>query len=412
MKNKITNTVLFLFSVTVFSQGQTTNTGTLYVSPNTLMTIVSDFNNTASGGYKNDGEVLLRANFNNDGITTFNPSNNGYTRFEGFLNQKITGSAPSAFNNILFNNANAQPAFHLYSEIRVTGNSDFFKGIVDDDNFGGLMVFENNATHTNTDNESHVDGKVKKNGTTEFQYPIGDKELYRFAKISAPDENVSSFTAKYFFEDSNPLYPHANRPETINLIDNQEYWTVEKTGGSSDIMLTLSWDENTTTPSAIVVAPETEIHIVRWDATKSLWIDEGEVAVDVTNKTATTVLNVDGYGVFTFARVNKAIDTSSEKIVIHNVLTPNSDGKNDFFSIEGIKNFPNNTVEIYNRWGVKVFETKNYDSVGNVFRGFSDGRSTIERNEGLPTGTYFYVLRYTDSDSNSQQKAGYLYLSK
>ena len=221
MKNKITNIVFFLFSLSVFSQGQTTNTGTLYVSPNTLMTIVSDFNNTPSGGYKNDGEVLLRANFNNDGITTFNSSNNGYTRFEGFLRQKITGTFPSEFNHLIFNNANVQPAFQLFGEMRVTGNSDFFKGIVKDDDFGGLMVFENNATHTNTDNQSHVDGKVKKNGTTDFQYPIGDKELYRFARISAPGENLSNFTAKYFFENSNSQYPHSNKIEWIELIDNQ-----------------------------------------------------------------------------------------------------------------------------------------------------------------------------------------------
>lgn len=410
MKNKITNIVFFLFSVSVFSQGQTTNTGTLYVSPNTLMTIVSDFNNTATGGYKNDGEVLLRANFNNDGITTFNTSNNGYTRFEGFLTQKITGVRPSEFNHLLFNNANAQPAFQLYGEIRVTGNSDFFKGIVNDDDFGGLMVFENKATHTNTHNESHVDGKVKKNGTTEFQYPIGDKELYRFAAISAPSETASNFTAKYFFEDSNPLYPHANRPETISLIDNKEYWTVEKTGGNSDIILTLSWDENTTTPTAVVTAPESAIHIVRWNAVQNLWVDEGEVAVDVTNKTATTVLNVDGYGVFTLARV-KEVPTAGD-IVIHNVITPDGDGKNDYFSIVGIENFPNNTVEVYNRWGVKVFETNGYNSSGNVFRGYSDGRTTIDKNEGLPTGTYFYVLKYKDNDSNAHQKAGYLYLTK
>lgn len=411
MKNKITNIVLFFFSISVFSQGQTTNAGKLYVSPNTLMTIVSNFNNTTSGGYKNDGEVLLRANFNNDGITTFNASNNGYTRFEGFLAQKISGSAPSEFKNILFNNDNTQPSFQLYGEMRVTGNSDFFKGIVKDDDFGGLMVFENNATHTNTDNQSHVDGRVKKNGNTAFQYPIGDKELYRFARISAPGENLSNFTAKYFFENSNPQYPHSNKIEEIVLIDNQEYWTIEKTGGNSDIMLTLSWDENTTTPTPIVTTPENEIHIVRWDTAKNLWIDEGEVAVDISKKTVTTVLNVDGYGVFTLARI-KTIPTTLTGIVIHNAITPNGDGKNDFFFIEGITNFPNNTVEIYNRWGVKVFETNNYASSQNVFNGYSDGRTTIKKDEALPEGTYFYVLKYKDNDSKTHQKAGYLYLNK
>ena len=50
-----------LFSTaSVFSQGQTTNTGTLYVSPGTLMTVVSSFNNTDSGEYKNDGLVAMQ----------------------------------------------------------------------------------------------------------------------------------------------------------------------------------------------------------------------------------------------------------------------------------------------------------------------------------------------------------------
>ena len=284
-----------------------------------------------------------------------------------------------------------------------------------DDEFGGLMVFENSATHTNTDNQSHVDGQVKKNGSADFLYPIGDKELFRYARISAPGQNASSFTAKYFFENSNPLYPHANRAGLIDLIDNKEYWTVEKTGGSSDIMLTLSWDENTTTPAEIVVAPQSEIHIVRWNAAQNLWVDEGEVAVDSDNKTVTTVLNVDGYGVFTLARIDGGIPLSEGNIVIYNAFTPNGDGLNDYFFIDGITNYPNNTVEVYNRWGVKVFETKNYDSSGNVFNGYSNGRTTIDRNEGLPTGTYFYILNYKYEGQGitprTIKKAGYVYIN-
>ena len=130
------------------------------------------------------------------------------------------------------------------------------------------------------------------------------------------------------------------------------------------------------------------------------------------NKTVTTVLNVQGYGVFTLARVNKALDPTAGNIIIYNVITPNGDEKNDYFFIDGIKNFPNNTLEIYNRWGVKVFETNNYDSSQNVFKGYSDGRTTVKRNEALPGGTYFYVLKYKDNDSNTHQKAGYLYLNK
>jgi len=77
-----------------------------------------------------------------------------------------------------------------------------------------------------------------------------------------------------------------------------------------------------------------------------------------------------------------------------NALSPDGDGLNDIFVIEGLECYPNNNVEIFNRWGVSVFKTSFYDNVNNVFRGFSDGRSTISRNEKLPTGDYWYVLKY------------------
>ncbi|WP_205627563.1 T9SS type B sorting domain-containing protein, partial [Myroides marinus] len=72
-----------------------------------------------------------------------------------------------------------------------------------------------------------------------------------------------------------------------------------------------------------------------------------------------------------------------------------------------------NTVEIYNRWGVKVYDTKNYDSAGNVFRGYSDGRVTINRGDKLPTGTYFYIVNYEYKDKSGSRmikKSGYLHL--
>ena len=97
-------------------------------------------------------------------------------------------------------------------------------------------------------------------------------------------------------------------------------------------------------------------------------------------------------------------------IEVFNAISPNGDGVNDEFHIKGLECYPNNTVEIYNRWGVKVFETTNYGSNGNVFKGYSDGRTTISRNEKLPTGTYFYILQYEDAGKRIQ-KSSYLYIS-
>ena len=100
---------------------------------------------------------------------------------------------------------------------------------------------------------------------------------------------------------------------------------------------------------------------------------------------------------------------------IYNAVTPNGDGMNDNFVIENITNldcYPENTVEIYNRWGVKVFDTVNYDNTSRVFNGVSEGRTTVKQSAELPTGTYFYILKYKNIEGNYTTKNGYLYLSR
>ena len=100
------------------------------------------------------------------------------------------------------------------------------------------------------------------------------------------------------------------------------------------------------------------------------------------------------------------------KIVPYNAMSVDGDGKNDHFHIAGIERYPNNVVRIYNRWGVKVFETEGYDNVTRVFRGISNGRVTVEQAEKLAQGTYYYVIEYYDSNNNKESLVGWLYLKK
>jgi trimeric autotransporter adhesin len=79
------------------------------------------------------------------------------------------------------------------------------------------------------------------------------------------------------------------------------------------------------------------------------------------------------------------------------VLTPNGDGFNEVFFINCVEEIPDNTLEVYNRWGQLVFRTLNYD---NSWRG------TNVRGEILPEGAYYYVLQYVDMDLNRQQITG------
>ena len=99
------------------------------------------------------------------------------------------------------------------------------------------------------------------------------------------------------------------------------------------------------------------------------------------------------------------------KVDVFNAVTPNNDGNNDYLFIKGLDCYNDNSIEIYNRWGVKVYETQGYDNSTRAFRGYSEGRVTINKSEPLPYGTYYYILKYKDYTGNSLTKTGFLYLT-
>ncbi|MFV8366879.1 gliding motility-associated C-terminal domain-containing protein, partial [Flavobacterium sp. XS1P27] len=99
-------------------------------------------------------------------------------------------------------------------------------------------------------------------------------------------------------------------------------------------------------------------------------------------------------------------------IEVFNAVAPNGSGDNKVFRIRGLECYSDNTVEIYNRWGVLVFERAGYNNDDRAFRGISEGRVTINQSEELPEGTYYYILRYKDSAATSFEKAGYLYINR
>lgn len=99
-------------------------------------------------------------------------------------------------------------------------------------------------------------------------------------------------------------------------------------------------------------------------------------------------------------------------VTVYNFVSVNQDGLNEIFTIDGIIYYPNNNVEIYNRWGILVYEIEGYNNAEKSFNGRSEGRVTMSKNTNLPEGTYYYVLKYTKPRSGIQmQKTGYLYLT-
>ncbi len=68
-------------------------------------------------------------------------------------------------------------------------------------------------------------------------------------------------------------------------------------------------------------------------------------------------------------------------------ITPNGDGKNDVWIIENIEQFPDNNVQIYNRWGQQVWGADGYDNSNVVWEGFGNN------GDKMNSATYFYVAK-------------------
>jgi gliding motility-associated-like protein len=73
-----------------------------------------------------------------------------------------------------------------------------------------------------------------------------------------------------------------------------------------------------------------------------------------------------------------------------NLITPNNDGYNDDLFFPGLEKFPDNQLQIFNRWGQLVFEKEGYQQDEEYWDGTINGRP-------LPAGEYFYMLEISDA---------------
>ncbi|WP_425076900.1 gliding motility-associated C-terminal domain-containing protein [Psychroserpens sp. S379A] len=102
------------------------------------------------------------------------------------------------------------------------------------------------------------------------------------------------------------------------------------------------------------------------------------------------------------------ISLIAQELVIPNGFSPNDDGKNDWFNIQGLYDvFPNHKLEIYNRYGTLVFQGNNNKKwYGKANKGL------LKTSNTLPVGTYFYVLNLNDNNTSKQSYSGWVYLNK
>ena len=80
---------------------------------------------------------------------------------------------------------------------------------------------------------------------------------------------------------------------------------------------------------------------------------------------------------------------SKRDLNIPNAFSPDGDGVNDKWVIEGLEYYTKHHIRIYNRWEAKVFESINYQ---NDWDGIQTHGTTLGNDKNLPEGIYFYII--------------------
>ena len=131
-----------------------------------------------------------------------------------------------------------------------------------------------------------------------------------------------------------------------------------------------------------------------WKETNGIWILEYTPTTDFCNSTKidTFIYKLCNDNGCDMAMIH--VKVICDGLKIYNAISPNGDGKNDVFTIEGLENYSNTKILIYNRWGNKVYEDDNYqNNWGGQWRGYR-----------LPDASYFYRIILENGESYS----GYL----
>lgn len=124
------------------------------------------------------------------------------------------------------------------------------------------------------------------------------------------------------------------------------------------------------------------------------------VPTEIGSRTGTlTIFSNSNIPVFTL----NLIGEGNAELEIYNVVTTNPNGKHDYLNIRNIWLYPQNRIQIFDRWGNPVYDAEGYDNNTKKFTGISD------KGKELPEGTYYYVL---NKDQASEALTGFIFLRR
>lgn len=260
MKKLIYLLPLLAAGLYINAQQSMANFGKLQVHGGVLA-IDGNLLNNGGGDFRSNGQLIVKGN-----ITNHQPAmayGSGTLILNGASTQQIGGTQPWRTQHLITRN---NAGISLVANLEVGGQHQFMAGIIQTGT-NTYMVYADGATYSGSADNRHVAGWVRRSGTADFTFPVGNGSLLRPMQVSSVQE-ASTYEVRY-----QQATPYTNDIHNgLVAVASSEYWEVQTVTGGAAI-IDLAWDH------AKVAMPAwslSEIRVARLGG--GTWSDAGGTA--------------------------------------------------------------------------------------------------------------------------------------
>jgi hypothetical protein len=279
---------IILLATSIFTNAQEVmvNNGSLQIHSGSSISGFGSFTNTSSGALVNNGSLHIKGSVtNNEASMT---AGTGTLHLDGTSAQAVSGSAPFKTYNFVSDNS---AGIVISNNLHVSGAHTFTAGIISTLATPNYLVYEAGSSYSGNGDARHVSGWVKKIGSTDFIFPVGNGSVQRTVELINLSA-ASEFNVRYY-TGAAPNVTSTQVP--LRGVDPHEYWAINQTSGGT-AQVHLNWDA-----SKIYFPNWIMEDIVVAGYNGSTWIDRGGTATgDVSSTGDITSSSVSAFNLFTF----------------------------------------------------------------------------------------------------------------
>ena len=336
---------------------------------------------------KLNNDIIINSDLIVDGALD---SSGSTIEFQGSAASTITGTATSVSINQLKTTKSGGAETTLEIPVYIRGNLQLDTGnfVTDATN---LLIINDNATASSGNDLSFVHGPMKKIGNDTFDFPLGDSVIWARLGISAPSATTDEFTAQYFFQGYTDTLTMAATPTpALNNVSSMEYWTCDRTVGTSNVTVKLHWENKYLSG---IDSANSDLVVARWNGTA--WENAGQTAAQGDFSGSVTSSTVTSFSPFTLGSLNFGFNylpveflhfdaSLNKEYTVDLFWETASEINNDYFVVERSTN------------GTDFVPLEQLDGAGNSSE--LQEYKTVDYNPSI--GLNYYRVKQVDFDGN------------